>query len=152
MKESYFYSYLLGTHVLMTWTYLNMVEPRCTLLQNLLQAFHPVWLACLGRLQFLLPSQTILLCRGIGPSSPPVLALMAGIFCHFLCVFLMVQWLLEPPVMLLLTVNVFLSVQQLRALNCFCRGLGFHSCHPHGSSQWSVTPVPGDTMLSSNIL
>lgn len=31
----------------------------------------------------------------------------------------------------------------VRALGCSCRRLGFHSYHPPGSSDPSVTPVPG---------
>lgn len=34
--------------------------------------------------------------------------------------------------------------QQLRPLLAISRGSGFHSQHPHGISQPSVTPIPGD--------
>ena len=32
----------------------------------------------------------------------------------------------------------------VKSTSCSSRGLGFNSQHPHGSSQLSVTPVPGD--------
>jgi hypothetical protein len=32
--------------------------------------------------------------------------------------------------------------------SCSSRGLGFNSQHPHGSSQLSVIPVPGNTTFS----
>lgn len=41
--------------------------------------------------------------------------------------------------------------QGLRALASLSEDLGFGSQHPHGGSQLSVTPVPGDLMASSDL-
>ena len=39
----------------------------------------------------------------------------------------------------------------LKALVTLGRGSGFGSSDPHGGSQPSVTPIPGDLMLSSDL-
>ena len=43
------------------------------------------------------------------------------------------------------------TAQRLRSTGCSSRGPRFNSQHPHGSSQVSVTPVPGDLIPSSGL-
>ena len=38
-----------------------------------------------------------------------------------------------------------------KSTGCSCRGPGFDSQHPHGSSQVCASPVPGDLMPSSGL-
>ena len=40
------------------------------------------------------------------------------------------------------------DVSEVKNTDCSCRGLGFNSQYPHGTTQLSVTPVPGDPTLS----
>ena len=42
--------------------------------------------------------------------------------------------------------------QWLMALVALAEGLGFGSQHPHGGSQPSLSPVPGNPILSSDLL
>ena len=39
----------------------------------------------------------------------------------------------------------------VKSTGCSYRGPRFNSLHPHGGSQPSITPVPGDPMPSSNL-
>ena len=44
-----------------------------------------------------------------------------------------------------------LDGSEVKTTCCSCRGPRFSSLHPRGSSQSSVTPVPGDPMPSSGL-
>ena len=40
------------------------------------------------------------------------------------------------------------AVSEVKSTGCSSKGPGFHSQHPHNSSQLSVTPVPRNSTLS----
>ena len=40
--------------------------------------------------------------------------------------------------------------QWVKSIGSSSRGPGFNSQHPHGSSQLSVTSVPGDVLVQNN--
>ena len=46
---------------------------------------------------------------------------------------------------------IFLLKNELWGTTCFCRGPRFHSQLPYGSSQLSVTSVPGDPLPASDL-